>query len=183
MSKDFDSAEITLTALKELAEAYGTRVLEILQHCEETVKFCHWYRVGARLRWAIAPDLLEEASDAVAGIDTLPDEVARHDVSPAGGNAVAPATQDTYDPSMDVSTDHRSDEISWLQAELNTSFDPSEAEALVMTIEVIISDDVSAAEWIMENVEEVLLNEGVCEHTVSEFKLRMQATSMSTSGQ
>lgn len=168
VSKDFNTGDFTVADLKELANVHGASVLEIQPRSEKTVQFCKSFQVGARLRWAVPVDLLEEemphvGNEIVMNNDCSTDAITLH-------MAEAPTCTPTE------SCAHlQGDVISWLEAELGNSFDAASSQALATCVDVILSDDATPAEELVSQVEIVLLDEGVCEAVVSEFKFRWQA--------
>merc|ERR1711862_514062 len=169
--------KLSMDEWNALAMLHGTRVLEIHARTEQATRFCQSFGVGGCLRWQ-TEDLSEDEGE-VPGVE---DEPVLSNVSGLQGTQspscvhaaplqsahekLAVAAQELDRDSIStVDTagveDHRSETLAWFQAELmDVLGDPSAAEALTACVEIVLSDELTPRDEIMESVIGIVSSEG-----------------------
>jgi len=149
-----------------LAAAYGSTIVEIEPKSEAEVRFCEGFQVGAVLRYAVAPELLEEPPSEDETPNASADEGPQKSPSPAAPGAdVEAETASTATPRSNARL------LEWLEDALLQSLgDGSAAEALTMCVDVLLFDgSAKVSEESLNSVLEMLRGEEVSEEVLMEL--------------
>lgn len=143
----------------DLAMSFGASFFEVHPTTDATLHFCNGFGVGACLRYPVDFGLLEEPPESD---QSIPSESQK----PA---AVPPLEPDCE--SVSTATSHTSSLLlSWLQDVLKVSLqDASAAESLAMCADVVLSDESCSLEDRLENVVEMLREEGAPDDVLLEL--------------
>lgn len=159
---------------KALAELYSTDVVEIHPRTELASRFCQSFGIGGCLRWPldlqVGEDEKEKDEKPQEESPKQQDEKSREE-SP---NEVDCESISTADTMLDMHiSQHRRSTLAWLESELQGILcDQSAAEAVTACIEVVLSDDVTPHDEIMENITSVITAEGAPEELALELMRR-----------
>jgi peptide subunit release factor 1 (eRF1) len=177
----------TPTEWDTLATQYGTK-MQVIEACsEDATHFCSGFGVGGLLRWALDPDLVEDAESETIEKPTDNNPAGNDCNSHAPGLAVGVPTADgetrernsTVASISEVSQPEEttscllSSVFPWLgEALLEALADETSAEALSMCAEVILADESTERSEAISQAVSMLLSEGVPIEVVNELVVR-----------
>merc|ERR1712050_395009 len=144
---------------------------------EQTTTFCQSFGVGACLRWAVDEELLEEEvceenpaplTELTKGVPPLNSDICNDELSKVG---VLDSDGVSTTPSSEEATMlKRREVLAKFEERLgDTLGDTSAAEALTACIEVVLADEESSREDVVEGVLAIARPEGVPEDMVLEL--------------
>jgi peptide subunit release factor 1 (eRF1) len=183
--------KLSVDEWKVLADMHGTRVIEILPNTEKGSQFCQSYGVGGCLRWPLDMSHFEDLNDEQDELQEV--NVTPHRCSGAESvQAIGPIhksksvvegaceeidceSASTMDSTgVDHVELHRSEALAWFQAEVKEVLggDSSTAETLATCVEVVLSDEETPQEEILEGLLGILSAEGVPEEIGVELMRR-----------
>jgi peptide subunit release factor 1 (eRF1) len=172
---------------KSLAAWHGTRIVEIHPRTEKGSEFCKSFGVGACFRWPLEEHLLQDDEDHnEEDSEEIP-------INASGTLGIQPPSaiskemeelevaspQDDIDRESSSTADtlcgntQNSEALAWFQAEVNDALgDLSAAEALTACVEVVLSDEVTAQDEILEGLTAIICAEGLPEELAAELMRR-----------
>jgi len=154
-----------------LATAFGASIVEVDMKTEAELRFCEGFGVGACLRYAIDPDLLEEVP-----ADDLDDEApsaAEEELQkpPPSPPLVAMTEESDCETASTATSRSGAVLLRWLEAALKHSLgDDTAAESLTMCVDVVLFDGTTPInEESLDSAVEMLRGEAVSEEVLVEF--------------
>jgi len=170
---------LSLDEWKALAEAHGARLFQVRPRSDQATAFCESFKVGACLRWAVDQELLEEeVCENPAPLPELIDDVLplHYDISNDELSKVEVADSDgmsTTPSSAEATMLTRREVLAKFEERLGATLgDTSAAEALTAGIEVVLADEESPREDVVESVLAIARSDGVPEDMVLELLSR-----------
>jgi len=189
VATDWTSQTRTKDDWRALAEAHGTKIVEVKDRTQDGVQFCKAFQVGGCLRWPLGPELLEEprvqeasnvavvesGQGVVAEVATDPAQLCGEEpvTVPLACAAELPEATSSMIPCSENSGSHGLFE--WLPSDLMTALgDEAAAEALLVCLEVILTDESTDCSEALDQVAAMLIGEGVPQTIIEEMIWRAQ---------